>query len=115
MRRKLTLGLASVAMLAAAAGAFGCTVCFGESDDPIVKGAEASVLFMVIVTYLLLGSGVAAAFLLRRRARRLAEQNVAATSTQPPSHPAPRTSAHRRSEITAQPAPGPQLQGACRQ
>lgn len=86
-RRNLVLCLAAVAMLTAATSSFACTVCFGESDDPIVKGAEASVLFMVVVTYLLLGSGVAGFFLLRRRARRLAEQNVAATSTQPSSHP----------------------------
>ncbi len=75
-RRKLILGLAAVAMAAFSASAFGCTVCFGESDHPIVKGAEASVLFMVGVTYFLLGGGVVSFFLLRRRARRLAEQNV---------------------------------------
>ena len=97
MRKKLTLGLAAVAMLAAATSAFACTVCFGESDHPIVRGAEASVLFMVAVTYLLLGSGVAGFFLLRRRARRLAEQNAADR---------PQTQSHLDS---------PQLQGACRQ
>ncbi len=76
-RHKLwALGLAAGVMLAFATNAFGCTVCFGESDHPIVKGAEASVLFMVGVTYLLPGSGVAGFFLLRRRARRLAEQNA---------------------------------------
>lgn len=74
--QKLALSLAAIAMLAFATSAFGCTVCFGESDHPIVKGAEASVLFMVGVTYTLLGSGVAAFFLLRRRARRLAEQRL---------------------------------------
>ena len=76
---KLILIAAVVAMAAFAGSAFGCTVCFGESDHPIVKGAEASVLFMVGVTYMLLGSGVASFFLLRRRARRLAEQNVSVT------------------------------------
>lgn len=70
-RKKLTLGLTAVAMLAFATSAFGCTVCFGETDHPIVKGAEASVLFMVGVTYSVMVSGVVSFFLLRRRARRL--------------------------------------------
>ena len=74
LRRDLWIATAAVAMLACASNALGCTVCFGESDDPIVKGAEASVLFMVGVTYMLLGGGVASFFLLRRRAKRLAEQ-----------------------------------------
>ena len=73
-RRQLILATAAIAMLACAGNALGCTVCFGESDHPIVKGAEASVLFMVIVTYTLLGGGVASVILLRRRAKRLAEQ-----------------------------------------
>ena len=84
-RKKLVLGVAAVAMAACATGAFGCTVCFGESDHPIVKGAEASVLFMVAVTYLLLASGVVSFFLLRRRARRMAEQNAGVTDARHPS------------------------------
>ncbi len=73
-RRKFVLALAAFAMVVGATSAFGCTVCFGESDHPIVKGLEASVIFLVGVTYSLLGGGVASFFLLRRRARRLAEQ-----------------------------------------
>lgn len=80
-RQKWVLMFLTVAMLAGATSAFGCTVCFGESDHPIVKGAEASVLFMVIVTYGLLGSGVVSFILLRRRARRLAEQSATMDST----------------------------------
>ncbi len=81
MNRQWALMFLTVAMLAGAANAFGCTVCFGESDDPIVKGAEASVLFMVIVTYTLLVGGVVTFILLRRRARRLAEQSATMGST----------------------------------
>ncbi len=81
MNRQCVLMFLTVAMLAGATHAFGCTVCFGESDDPIVKGAEASVLFMVIVTYTLLVGGVVTFILLRRRARRLAEQNATMGST----------------------------------
>ncbi len=78
-RRMIFLGLAAAAMLAVAANALACAVCFGDSNDPIVKGAEASVLFMVGVTYFLLGGGVTTFFLLRRRARRLAGPNAATT------------------------------------
>ena len=76
-RRQQILATAIVAMAAFAGNSLGCTVCFGDSDDPMVQGTEASVLFMVGVTYFLLGGGVISFFLLRRRARRLAEQNAA--------------------------------------
>ena len=78
--RKLILGLLTVALLGVAANAFGCTVCFGDSDHPIVKGLEASVIFLVAVTYSLLGGGVTTAFLLRRRARKLAELQAASAA-----------------------------------
>ena len=80
-RRRLIIATAAIAMLACAGSALGCTVCFGESDHPIVKGAEASVLFMVGVTYMLLGGGVASVILLRRRAKRLAEQTTTSNNT----------------------------------
>lgn len=51
-----------------AAPAFGCPVCFGETDSPMVQGVQASVLFMVAVTYVLIVSGVVTFFVLRRRA-----------------------------------------------
>lgn len=78
--RPLLLVLASLAMLALASSAFGCTVCFGDSDAPIVKGLEASVLFLVAVTYTLLFGGVTTFILLRRRARRLGELQTASVT-----------------------------------
>jgi len=61
----------TVLLLAAlAAPAFGCPVCFGETDSPMVHGVQASVLFMVAVTYVLIVSGVVTFFVLRRRALR---------------------------------------------
>ena len=78
--RRLVLGLAALAMLAAAASAFACPVCYGESNDPIVKGAQASMLFMAVLTYLLLGTGVVSFLLLRRRARRLVKLATATIS-----------------------------------
>jgi len=53
-----------------AAPAFGCPVCFGETDSPMVHGMQASVLFMVAVTYLLIVSGLVTFFVLRRKALR---------------------------------------------
>lgn len=79
LKKLSILAFVACAMLGLASSAFGCTVCFGESDHPIVKGAEASVMFMVGVTYTVLGGGVVSFFLLRRRARRLAEQNALAS------------------------------------
>ena len=73
---KLSLPIAALLMLFYASASFACPVCFGDSDDPIVKGLEASVLFMIGMTYFLIFSGVVAFILLRRRARRLQEQAV---------------------------------------
>lgn len=69
--RLAVFGLA--ALLAAFWGttSLGCPVCFGESDAPIVKGVEMSVLFMIGITYSLMFTGVATVFVLRRRASRL--------------------------------------------
>ena len=53
-----------------------CPVCFGETDAPIVQGIEASVLFMIGVTYCLILGGVAMFFLLRRRALRLQREQA---------------------------------------
>jgi len=79
-RKRLLLGLAALVMLSLTANAFACSVCFGDSDHPIVKGLEASVIFLVGITYSLLGGGVATFFLLRRRAKRLAELQTASAT-----------------------------------
>ena len=71
VRRTAVWILTLLAMLAVAAPVLACPVCFGESDAPIVQGAEMSILFMMGVTYTLIGSGVAAFFVLRRRRRRI--------------------------------------------
>lgn len=71
MRKTLIWAALIAALLMLAAESLACPVCFGESDAPIVKGAEMSILFMMGVTYTLIGSGVAAFFVLRRRRRRI--------------------------------------------
>jgi hypothetical protein len=46
-----------------------CAVCFGGSDSDMARGARLSVLFLLALTYLVIGGGVAAFFYARRRAR----------------------------------------------
>lgn len=70
-RRTFTWLLALFLSIALAGQSFGCPVCFGDSDAPIVKGVEMSVLFMVGITYSVILGGVAVFFLLRYRARQL--------------------------------------------
>lgn len=67
-----------------------CTVCYGETDNAYLRGAEHATLFLVGVTYTLLLGGVAVLVTLRRRARRRlavtgAEASVSEqASAQPP-------------------------------
>lgn len=77
MSRKKALWLVMiVAMLIPASASFACPVCFGDIDHPIIHGLEASILFMVGITYTVITSGVVTFILLRRRARRLAQQTT---------------------------------------
>ena len=46
-----------------------CAVCFGDSDSDMARGARLSVLFLLALTYLVMGGGVAAFFYARSRAR----------------------------------------------
>lgn len=75
MKTVVTLGLA-LALWVVAPPASACTVCFGNSDSPIVQGVEVSVLFMVGVTYFLLVGGVVTFLLLRRRALRQGQRQA---------------------------------------
>ena len=70
-RKAWFLVAALVAIVAGVTDAFGCPVCYGESDEQILKGVEMSVLFMIGLTYLLLlSSAVVTFFAYRRRLRR---------------------------------------------
>ncbi|HEX9736774.1 MAG TPA: hypothetical protein VGG06_32815 [Thermoanaerobaculia bacterium] len=64
--RIVTAGLAALA----AAPVWACAVCFGETDSPMARGAELSIMFMVGVTYVVIVGGVAAFLALRFKARR---------------------------------------------
>ena len=60
-------------LLLAAADASACSVCPGNPDSNLVKGAEAGVLFMVLVTYgLLMGMVALCVSWFVRQRRRLA-------------------------------------------
>lgn len=46
-----------------------CGVCFGDTDSDMARAARLSVLFLLALTYLVIGGGVAAFFHARSRAR----------------------------------------------
>jgi len=81
---KLRLQWMFVAMLAAchyaAPVASACSVCFGDKDDPMVKGTANGVLVMIGVTYgmLLAMGGLAATWFVR--ARRIRMSSIGSTS-----------------------------------
>lgn len=68
-RTGIALVVCAAFLLLWATPAGACAVCYGDSDSQMVQGLEASVLFMVGVTYFVILGGVACFVLLRRRAR----------------------------------------------
>ena len=49
-----------------------CSVCWGNVQDPVVEGTKLSIVFLLGLTYLLLGGGVGLVFIVRRKALRAA-------------------------------------------
>jgi len=47
-----------------------CSVCWGAAQDPVVHGTKLSIVFLLGLTYALLGGGVGMVVLLRRKALR---------------------------------------------
>jgi hypothetical protein len=62
-------GLAAVLSLLAPRAAHACAVCYGAASDPMIEGTRWSIVFLLVLTYLLLGGG-AALFVLARRSSR---------------------------------------------
>ena len=58
-----------------------CSVCWGAAQDPVVEGTKLSIVFLLGLTYLLLGGGVGMVFVVRRKALRAAAAGNASTST----------------------------------
>lgn len=76
----------SFALWLAANSSFACSVCFGDPNSDMVRGAKAGVLFLAAIIYLqlMLMGGVAATWIVRaRRLRR--EEAQPADSPHPPS------------------------------
>ncbi|MDX1630390.1 MAG: hypothetical protein R3234_00875 [Thermoanaerobaculia bacterium] len=59
--------LASAALLLLPELARACAVCYGSAEGEMIDGARASVLFLLGLTYLLLGGGIGLVFVARRR------------------------------------------------
>ena len=64
-------------------GLLACAVCFGDSDSAMAHGARLSVLFLLALTYLVIGGGVAGFFYAGWRAR--AGDRLAQTDSLDPS------------------------------
>lgn len=75
LRRLALVAVPLLGVLMSAVDAFACSVCYGDPDSPMVKGAEAGVLFLAVVVYgVLMGmGGIGAIWFIR--ARRLAADN----------------------------------------
>jgi hypothetical protein len=58
-----------------------CSVCWGAAQDPVVHGTKLSIVFLLGLTYLLLGGGVGMVFLVRRKALRTAAGAAPANDT----------------------------------
>lgn len=56
-----------------------CSVCWGAAQDPVVEGTKLSIVFLLGLTYLLLGGGVGLVFVVRRKALRAAAAGAAST------------------------------------
>jgi len=53
-----------------------CTVCFGQSDSPLAKGANMGVLFMLGVTVVMLAAFASFFIYLIRRKRLFADERT---------------------------------------
>ena len=44
-----------------------CSVCWGAAQDPVVHGTKLSIVFLLVLVYLLLGGGVGMVLMVRRK------------------------------------------------
>lgn len=66
MGRAWILASAAILLLPELAGA--CAVCYGAAEGDMIDGARASILFLLGLTYLVLGGGIGLVLVARRRA-----------------------------------------------
>ena len=67
-RMRRTLATTAI-LLAGTDSALACAVCYGAADAPILAGMNMSILFMLGLTYLILGAFASFFIYLRRRER----------------------------------------------
>lgn len=74
--KKLTHALLAWIAMAFVMGqaAWACSVCYGAAESPVIRGAEMSILFMIVVTYLTVGGGIIGFLLLLRQRRKVLQQ-----------------------------------------
>lgn len=70
MRRVTVRWIGTLVLLAFFGGtAFGCPVCYGAADSKILDGLNASIIFLLALTYVLVGGFIAFFIVLRYRNR----------------------------------------------
>ncbi len=73
-KRLAVICLACLAILSSASTVWACSVCQGNRDSHLVKGAESGVLALVLITYGVLFSFAGFATVWLVRSRRLSNQ-----------------------------------------
>jgi heme/copper-type cytochrome/quinol oxidase subunit 2 len=73
-KKHLTVLAALTAILISQETALACSVCYGAAESPILDGMNWSILFMLVLTYLLLGSFAAFFIYLKRREKLFCEE-----------------------------------------
>jgi hypothetical protein len=79
----VTLIAMGFTLLAKPAVTWACSVCFGDADDPITAGFNASVLFLMATPYTVMGFIAGGLIWAYRRARRQREEMESAQFSAP--------------------------------
>ena len=75
MRKFRTLLLIAVVTLAASEPTLACSVCYGAAEAPILAGMNLSIIFMLALTYVVLGGFATFFFYLRKREKLFREES----------------------------------------
>ncbi|MGH9341790.1 MAG: hypothetical protein ACRD1R_19925 [Acidobacteriota bacterium] len=52
-----------------------CSVCYGAAESPLIDGARLSIIFMLLLTYVIVGGFVLFFFYLRKREKLFTQTN----------------------------------------
>jgi hypothetical protein len=61
------LAVALAALWARPGVAAACSVCYGAAEGDMIDGARTAIVFMLVLTYVLLGGGLGMVWIARRR------------------------------------------------